>query len=204
MAKNKFYVVWVGHSPGIYSDWDECKIQIDAFPGAKYKGFPSREAAEAAYRAGYEETRNNRHLSEINPLLRPDELSLCVDAACSGNPGKMEYQGVWASNGDVVFREGPFEDANNNVGEFLAIVHGLSWMKKHDIRLTLYSDSRTAISWTLNKRAKTELKPTERNRKVFELLKRAEKWLEANPDHAPIRKWETKLLGEIPADFGRK
>ncbi len=204
MAKNKFYVVWSGREPGIYDSWENCKEQIESFPGAKYKGFPSHEAAESAFRAGPDQKDNAEFLKGFNALVKPDELSICVDAACSGNPGRMEYQGVWALNGDIIFREGPFEDANNNVGEFLAIVHGLSWMKKNNLNLPLYSDSITAMSWVRNKHAKTELKATPRNKKLFDLIHRAENWLSNNPEHAPVRKWDTKVLGEIPADFGRK
>lgn len=197
-------MVWSGAEPGIYSDWESCKQQIQGFAGAKYKGFPSIEAAKAAFAAGYEATKQHEHLTQVSERFKPDELSICVDAACSGNPGRMEYRGVWAANGDPIFHAGPFEKANNNVGEFLAIVHALAWMKQNNIRSTVYSDSRTAIAWVRNKKIKSELVPVEANRKVFELLARAQAWLQLNPDHATVEKWETRLLGEIPADFGRK
>ena len=49
MAKSKFYVVWHGVEPGIYTDWDKCKQQINGFEGAIYKSFATREEAEEAY-----------------------------------------------------------------------------------------------------------------------------------------------------------
>ena len=49
MAKNKFYVVWHGVTPGIYTSWAECKAQVNGCEGAIYKGFPTREEAEEAY-----------------------------------------------------------------------------------------------------------------------------------------------------------
>jgi len=48
MAK-KFYVVWQGREPGIYTDWNSCKKQVDKFAGAKYKSFPSLAEAEQAF-----------------------------------------------------------------------------------------------------------------------------------------------------------
>lgn len=202
--KNNFYVVWVGHSPGIYSDWNKCHEQISGFAGAKYKGFITRQEAEKAYECGYEEIIKTGSKKTPDLSLRPQELCICVDAACSGNPGIMEYQGVWNPNGDLIFKEGPFKDATNNIGEFIALVHGLSWLKKNNLLFPLYSDSRTAMAWLRNKKAKTKLERTPNNSKVFQLLNRAEEWLKENPVHNQVRKWETDLWGEIPADFGRK
>lgn len=34
-----YYAVHTGYNKGIYSTWDECKIQVDGFKGAKYKKF---------------------------------------------------------------------------------------------------------------------------------------------------------------------
>ena len=131
--------------------------------------------------------------------------SLSVDAACSGNPGQMEYQGVYTKTKDPIFHQGPFPEGTNNVGEFLAIVHGLAYLKKEG-RLTtpIYSDSKTAQAWVRNRKAKTNLAQTPRNKPIFDLIDRAEKWLQTNTYQNPILKWDTENWGEIPADFGRK
>ena len=63
-----------------------------------------------------------------------------VDAACSGNPGPMEYRGIDLATGAVVFHYGPVH-GTNNIGEFLAIVHALALMEQKGIRKTIYSDS---------------------------------------------------------------
>jgi ribonuclease HI len=42
------------------------------------------------------------------------------------------------------------------------------------------------------------------NQQLFELIERAEQWLKSNTFLTKIVKWETKVWGEIPADFGRK
>ncbi|MEM6724723.1 MAG: RNase H family protein, partial [Bacteroidota bacterium] len=130
--------------------------------------------------------------------------SLSVDAACSGNPGLMEYRGVDTKTGEEIFRMGPFQHGTNNVGEFLALVHGLALLKKQGLSMPIYSDSKIAMGWVAKKKCKTKLDRITVNEKLFQLIERAENWLKANTYNTTILKWDTKNWGEIPADFGRK
>ncbi|MDE5788458.1 MAG: hypothetical protein K2H79_07970 [Bacteroidaceae bacterium] len=129
--------------------------------------------------------------------------ALCVDAACSGNPGPMEYRGIHLPSGRQVFHFGPIP-GTNNIGEFLAIVHGLALLKQKGLKMPIYSDSRTAQTWVRNKKAKTTLKRTKETEQALDLLARAEEWLRTHGVDVPILKWDTDNWGEIPADFGRK
>jgi ribonuclease HI len=129
--------------------------------------------------------------------------ALCVDAACSGNPGPMEYRGVHLPSGKEVFRFGPIQ-GTNNIGEFLAIVHGLALMEQKRIRMPIYSDSVSGQAWVRNKKAKTTLARTPETEKALDLVARAENWLRTHQVNVPIMKWDTENWGEIPADFGRK
>ena len=126
-----------------------------------------------------------------------------VDAACSGNPGSMEYQGIDLATGAQVFHFGPVH-GTNNIGEFLAIVHALALMEQRGIRKTIYSDSYNAILWVTKKKCKTKLERTPQTERLYEIIARAEKWLRCHAVTVPIIKWETAQWGEIPADFGRK
>jgi len=130
--------------------------------------------------------------------------SLAVDAACSGNPGPMEYRGVFVRTGQQIFKVGPLEGGTNNIGEFLAIVHGLALQEQQGTRFPLYSDSVNAQLWVRQGKCKTKLEPNEVNAPIFEMIARAEHWLATHAFRLPIYKWETKQWGEIPADFGRK
>jgi ribonuclease HI len=131
--------------------------------------------------------------------------TLTVDASCLGNPGIMEYRCVDLDTKKEVFRRGPYQNATNNIGEFLALVHALALLKKlQKPDVIVYSDSVTALAWVRNKRAKTTLKPSKNNAIVIDLVKRAEKWLIENDYQNPVLKWDTATRGEIPADFGRK
>ena len=207
--KKKYYVVWDGVSPGIYESWSECQLQIKGYPNAKYKSYPSREAAHEAFKSGYKEPSkksNAKSPLKLNHIDLPFEKeSISVDAACSGNPGIMEYRGVHTFDKSEIFRQGPFHDGTNNIGEFLALVHALALLKKKGKEnTTIYTDSRTAMAWVRRKKVKTTLKKTTRNTILFELISRAEQWLATNQYVNPIIKWPTEKWGEIPADFGRK
>ena len=224
MAKRKFYVVWHGVEPGIYESWADCQAQIKNFKGAVYKSFDTHEEAEEAYYSSpslYMKPRtatkskdkssstlvappDNRH-DTVLPL--PAEVAaeaLAVDAACSGNPGPMEYRGVYLKTGQEVFHFGPVY-GTNNIGEFLAIVHGLALLHPHNRPFTIYSDSRNAMLWVKNKKCKTSLPHNAKTEALFELIARAEKWLNTHDwSHIKLLKWQTKTWGEVPADFGRK
>lgn len=215
----KFYVVWEGRHPGIYEDWEDAREQVENYPEAKYKSFTSQEAAVKAYR-GYlandgvplGEILMNASAASGPAKGEPDyrkfpEIDLdgwAVDASCMGNPGIMEYRGVELLTGREIFRVGPFEDATNNIGEFLAIVHALALQYRNGTRHTIYSDSATGMAWVRNRNVRTTLKPTPRNRRVFELIDRALAWLHSHQYDTRILKWQTEVWGEIPADFGRK
>lgn len=45
----KCYVVFKGHCPGVYDSWPECHEQVSGFPGNRYKGYRSRDEADAAF-----------------------------------------------------------------------------------------------------------------------------------------------------------
>ena len=126
-----------------------------------------------------------------------------VDAACSGNPGPMEYKGVDLTTGEVIFHYGPIH-GTNNIGEFLAIVHALALMQQKGIFKTIYSDSYNAIVWVNKKKCKTTLERNPKNEQLYQVILRAENWLKTNKITVPIIQWQTRQWGDIPADFGRK
>ena len=210
------YVVWKGRKTGIFTTWEECAEQVKGFAGAEYKAFESRAAAEKALQGDYSQYAGKPASSGqwLFAPVPPVAESYCVDAACSGSPGRLEYRGVHTSTGKGIFRQGPFENGTNNIGEFLAIVHALAWLQKKGIAAPVYSDSETAIAWVRAKKCNSDLLPDARNAPLFELIARAEAWLAENEfvvtngcqlrNHFPVLKWDTEAWGEIPADFNRK
>lgn len=206
-SKNTHYVVWRGKIPGVYTSWKECSQQVSGVDGALYKGFPDEIQAWDAFSKPphhFIGKRGQPSEAELDKLGRPDLDSLSVDAACSGNPGALEYRGVDTMSGAQLFHQGPFVEGTVNIGEFLAIVHALAFLSERKINKPIYSDSLTAMKWVRDKKTNTKLPRNKKNDYLFTLIERAEKWLKTNTYSNPILKWETAVWGEIPADFGRK
>ncbi|MDA8977820.1 ribonuclease H family protein [bacterium] len=208
--KQKYYVVWFGNPAGIFDSWKDCQLSIKDVSGAQYKSFSTFEEAKKAFRNEYKDyigiNTKNKKISkeELIKIGEPNLYTISVDAASSGNPGIMEYRGVDTQTHQQLFHQGPFQQGTNNVGEFLALVHGLAFLKQKNSDRKIYSDSKIAIAWVKRKKCNTKLKKTSKNKKIFDLILRAENWLENNTYKTVIIKWETKAWGEIPADFGRK
>lgn len=211
--RKKFYVVWNGFATGVFDSWEECQLQVNGYPEARYKSFDSQEAAVEAYRGdpaeqlGILKSIAGHTTPTINYAAIPGIVldAIAVDAACSRNPGPVEYQGVWVRTGQRLFHLGPLQGGTNNIGEYLAIVHALALLKRRGRSdIPIYSDSRTARAWVRNRFAKTTLVPTPDNTEIFRLMKNANEWLQNNSFSNPILTWNTPEWGEIPADFGRK
>lgn len=196
-------MVWSGVTPGIYSSWEDCQKQVTGFKGARFKSFASRQLAEKAYEDETGSADPSSTIPAISGAPR-GQPGLAVDAACSGNPGIMEYRGVMIETGEEIFRGGPFEEGTNNIGEFLGLVHGLRYLNEQNLAIPLYTDSTTGLVWLKKKAVNTSLAPSDRNRYLFAEIRAAEKWLREHTYSTRVFKWETELWGEIPADFGRK
>ena len=221
--KQKYYVVWQGKRPGIYTDWETCKAQVVGVQGAQYKSFDTMAEAESALRMPYSSVVastaratasagtpgvlfvDENGMTAVRPgTENPPVLdALAVDAACSGNPGVMEYQGVYIPTRTRVFHY-KHPKGTNNIGEFLALVHGLSYLKKHGLKQLIYTDSVNAMSWVRQRQCKSKLPVDAATADLWDYVHRAENWLKQNTFTTEIRKWDTDHWGEIPADFGRK
>ena len=216
--KRKWYVVWVGTEQGICDNWTECQLRTKGYPGALYKSYDNQQDAIEAWRnQGEEEARSvlraianaprHRKAEDVDYTLIPEIIpgSWAVDAACSKNPGTMEYRGVDVYTGMQIFHQGPFQQGTNNIGEFLAIVHALAMLyNRGDSTTAIYSDSRIAQIWVRKRRCGTKLERTPQNAHLLDIVARAEQWLQTHTTSNPIYKWQTDKWGEIPADFGRK
>lgn len=222
MAKSKFYVVWEGNQPGVYNSWAQCQRQIEGYSYAKYKSYSSLVEAEQALADGWKKhwgqakaksgsKSKNGSLKEAGSATSDvfgdetiDYNSICVDVGTRGNPGPVEYKGVDTETEEVLFEVGPINKGTNNLGEFIAIVHGLAYLKKQGSSKTVYTDSMTAMKWIRNKQVATTLARDESTRRIWELTDRAIYWLQTNSYDNPIKKWNTEAWGEIKADYGRK
>lgn len=203
MAKKNYYVVLTGRKPGIYETWAECETQVKGFSGAKYKGFADYNDAYTLFHG--ERLPKNAPELEEKPVAQvlATERSISTDAACSGNPGRMEFRIVWSDTGEVIYHSPVFKKATNNIGEFLALVSAIKWVRENGCDIDILTDSQTALSWVRKKKHKSSFDYTQDN-ELNRLMTAAFDYLENNEPYERLRKWNTKLQGEIKADFGRK
>lgn len=197
--KQKFYVVWKGRRTGVFKTWEETDAQVKGFAGAQFKSFNTRPEAESAFRAGpvAQDPRTEPkppsadrwkqlRLLGVEPPIIP---SYCADAACSGNPGVLEYRAAKTETGEILFARGPFPEGTNNIGEFLGLVETLMLLRRQKDPSPIYSDSRNALAWVAAKQCKTQLLPNKRNARLFERITQAEQWLQHNtyPNTSTLR-----------------
>jgi ribonuclease HI len=207
MVKNRgrYYVVWKGRKTGVFSSWLEAEAQVGGFVGAQFKAFASLDEARRAFVGKYQDYLGQKpSQGRLLGVPAPLSPSFCVDAACSGNPGRLEYRCVDTATGEESFRRGPFAQGTNNVGEFLAIVEALMLCQQNGLAWPIYSDSVNAILWVKARKARTKLAPSPQNAELFARIAQAEAWLKSHNYPNQVLKWQTESWGENPADFGRK
>lgn len=201
MSKYRPYLVYAVHKgakPGIYDTWEECEEQVEGYAGAVFRKFSrtDMELAEKFVRTG------NIFSDEPKEYVRN---SLSVDAACSDNPGEMEYQIVRTDTGKKLFGSRVYPVGTNNLGEFLAVVKALQYLTDIEEKDTIvYSDSVSAIAWVRNGKVNSALNLNDSTRALWHDVYAALDWLHHNHYTNPVVKWETHLWGESKADFGRK
>ncbi len=200
MAKKKYYVVWKGRKTGVFDSWADCEKQVKGYSGASFRSYSSKQEAEEAFFSKSSASSSPKRTGTSSYI----ENSVSVDAGSHGNPGFVEYRGVDTKTGKILFSHPGVDMGTNNLGEFLAIVHALAYLKERHSSIPVYSDSDTAIKWVQRKKAQSTLQRNEKTEEIWSLVDRAEKWLQSNEWNNPLLKWNTKEWGEIKADYNRK
>ncbi len=88
MAQKRYYAVARGRQPGIYTAWDGengARAQVDQFPGAHYRGFATREEAEAWLRA------QSTASAEAVASVAPATASAGSESASGPTPAPVEW-----------------------------------------------------------------------------------------------------------------
>jgi ribonuclease HI len=171
----KYYVVWQGRQTGVFTDWSTCSKHVDKFPGAKFKSYPTREEADAAFAHGRPSASRTRDESkpakkrssgqsvktytaaEIDAM--PVDTKIFTDGACDPNPGQ-------AGSGVAVYRNDEIAElwyglydpqGTNNTAELHALNQAFLMVSKevgkgHSV--AIFCDSKYAIQcvtqWAVN------------------------------------------------------
>jgi ribonuclease HI len=208
MAIKKFYVVWEGVIEGIFTEWVQCQQAIKGFSNPKYKAYKSLTEAQKAFAEGYEKhwgkgdaARKFYTSEEIELIGKPIIPSVYLFASMDRETGMMTYEGIDTASAEVLFRQGPFEDCDQHVGGFLSIVHALAFLKQQGSTIPVYTRVQSARKWViLERKYSGHLEPTDKNKKVFELITRANKWLASHEFENQVLLWNKRAWGH-PGDL---
>jgi ribonuclease HI len=143
MAKIKYYGVRVGRTPGVYQSWEECKKQVDQFPGAIYKSFQSEKEAQAFV---------NEEVAEPKDTIRG--VVAYVDGSVGSEIGSEYSYGVVILNGsDEYHISGKGNNPNmvsmrNVAGEIMGAMKAMQYAKLNGIKeITIVHDYQGIASW---------------------------------------------------------
>jgi ribonuclease HI len=208
MAKVKYYVVWEGRETGVFTEWVRCLEAIKGMKQAKYKAYKALHEANKAFAEGYEKhwgkgDSGTKFYSEeeLQLIGAPQVPSICLNCSYDRVTGIMIYKGVDTATGEQLFRQGPFLDCNQHIGEFLALVHGLAYLQQQGSDIPVYTRSMHAKAWvTRESKFGGTLEATEKNTKVIELLTRANRWLETHNYPNQILIWNKRAWNH-PGDL---
>ena len=152
-VKKKFYAIAVGAQPGVYDNWPAAHAQVRGFPGAKYKGFPTRREAELWLdNPGQAPTAANRKAAKkgdqaaTDTSPKPGEVSIYTDGGARFNPGPGGYGVVQIYNGETKELSGGYRHTTNNRMELMGCIIALRNLEYRDQPVTLYSDSQYVVN----------------------------------------------------------
>jgi ribonuclease HI len=164
----KYYVVWTGRKPGIFTTWNECKRQVDGFTGAKFKSFPTLDEAESAFGGKISSTSTSRSSStktrsaskpkkiKVPPLSEqqiaemPFDIKIFTDGACEPNPGEAGTGlAVYLNNELTELWYGLYQKVGtNNTAELHGLKQAFHLAKeklKAGLSVAIYCDSKYSI-----------------------------------------------------------
>jgi len=135
MAKQKFYVVWQGRKPGIYTSWKECEAQVSGFENAQYKAFDSMVEAEKAFSEIHGNTLiSKRKNTNKHPFLLPNyERKRSGGCSLQRNPGKWNIVEFTLQQEKRFFISALLKEVRT-ISEIFGIVHALALLNNKTVQ----------------------------------------------------------------------
>jgi len=153
MAVKKFYAIAVGRRPGIYDNWPLAHAQVMGFPGARYKGFPSRGEAEAwlALPASPRAPARPKAATVATPARsaqapRLGEVLVYSDGGARFNPGPGGYGVIIIADGEQRELSGGYRHTTNNRMELMGCIVALDSLADCQQPITVTTDSQYVVN----------------------------------------------------------
>ncbi len=203
--KKKYYVIISGEYQGVHYDtWDNIEPKSTKKSGVNAKCFEQDKIAATVYfeKQKIPNTEDKQGVEIISDILVPKN-GYVVDGGCNQSSGEFDFQVYDLKDNALLYTSIKYPNGTNNIAEFFALMYVIK--RLHNKTLTnspiVYTDSTTALVWLKYKKCKSNSNNTKLQNKITEL----ENWLKLNDiSSITVSKWQTKIWGENPADFGRK
>lgn len=158
MAKNNYYAVRIGKTPGIYKTWEDCKAQVIGYKGAIYKGFAEKQDAEDFLRGGLSATSTDAASdNDENPQVEPSDSEITAYVDGSFSSGKSFGCGcIILKDGEVIaeiskaYEDEELATMRNVAGEIKASELAMQYALDNGYTsLSIYHDYQGIASWCL-------------------------------------------------------
>ena len=158
MAKNNYYAVRIGKTPGIYKTWEDCKAQVIGYKGAIYKGFVEKQDAEDFLRGGLSASNTDvASDNNENPQVEPSDSEITAYVDGSFSSGKIFGCGCTIlKDGEVIaeiskaYEDEELATMRNVAGEIKASELAMQYALDNGYTsLSIYHDYQGIASWCL-------------------------------------------------------
>ena len=165
MSGSKYYAVRKGLVPGIYNNWDDCKANVNGFPGAEYKSFKTLIEAEEYIKSVTEknvspkkETKSGEASQELTEYLQSKMKSTAiaeVDGSYNVATGEYAYGMLIYHNGNLYEECKSFDDPEmssmrNVAGEIQGAARAMAYSVENGIdSIDIYYDYAGIEKWAL-------------------------------------------------------
>lgn len=148
---NKFYAVFKGLKPGIYTSWDECRAQIHGIGGALYKSFLTMKEAEDWIQFMGDERIEHTTIPNIHPEESITGDYAFVDGSYDASNGLYSYGSVICINGELheLSQKSTIDSSLRNIaGEMEAVIATLNYAQQNNVRhITIFHDYTGLAHW---------------------------------------------------------
>ncbi|MCP4215395.1 MAG: ribonuclease HI [bacterium] len=157
-TKKKYYAIARGRVPGIYTQWfgeGGAEAQVRGTTNALFKGFPTKEEAEAWMEAAkngkvpdYGKKKSpspTTAAKKTETKLIESDVVVYTDGGCINNPGPGGYGAVLLTGDKRKEISGGFRKTTNNRMELLACIEALKHIED-SLSIVLYSDSKYVVN----------------------------------------------------------
>ena len=175
----RYYVVFVGTKPGIYTSMVACREQVRGHKDRKFISYRTLAEAEAAFN----DYNNGTLYGEYSVVETAEEHAVSgihIRSTYDEQLENWQSQAVSIETGKVIASIDPMPYATKNLTEFIAVVAALRYCKNRALTDTIYINSIIVLNWIFNKKKDHFIPHHQKNKELYSAIEAAESWLNEN------------------------